>query len=81
MAEKMRVGNYVGNIEHLNGRRALLRTDVEGTPAGYVLAQFDDPVTINGANAYVAMGSSLNFGWHKFQEGDFDMDLEFTEAD
>jgi len=81
MAEKMRVGTYVGPVEHLNGRRALLRTEVEGNPAGHVLAQFDDPVTINGADAYMAMGSSLNFGWHKFKEDDFDIDLEFTEVD
>ena len=73
--EKMRAGFYCGPIEHLAGRRALVRTDPNDPDT--VLAQFDDPVSINDGTAYIAMGTPLNFGWHKFQAAVFDLDVEY----
>lgn len=55
----MRAGVYVGTIEHLAGKRALLRDTVDGT----VLAQFDD-LTL----------TPYCYGWHPFPEGDFKTD-------
>lgn len=77
MAEKMRAGYYCGPINHLAGRRAIIRTGVEGVPATHVMAQFDDPVSVNCAQGYIAMGSALNCGWHKFPVAEFDLDIEY----
>lgn len=77
MAEKMRVGFYCGPIEHLAGRRALVRTNVEGGAADHVLAQFDEPVTVNTGTAYIAGGTPLNVGWHRFPAAVFDLDVEY----
>lgn len=75
MAEKMRAGFYCGPIEHLAGRRALIRVEAESPDT--VLAQFDDPVSVNDSTAYIAMGTPLNFGWHRFPRAVFDLDIEF----
>lgn len=75
--EKMRAGFYCGPIEHLAGRRALIRTGVVGVPEDAVLAQFDDPVSVNSGTAYISMGTPLNVGWHRFPAAVFDLDVEF----
>ena len=72
MSEKMRVGYYCGKVEHLAGRRALVRTGIPGSKKD-VLAQFYDPVSLSGPTG----GTPLNFGWHAFPIADFDLDVEF----
>lgn len=79
MAEKMRAGFYCGHVSHLAGRRALIRTGVTGVPEDCVLAQFDDPVSVNDGTAYIAGGTPLNAGWHRFPAAVFDLDMEFDE--
>jgi len=71
MSEKTRAGYYCGKIEHLAGRRALVRTGVPGCKKD-VLAQFYDPVSLSETT-----GDPLNFGWHRFSEADFDLDVEY----
>jgi len=77
VAEKMRQGFYCGPVENLAGRRATVRENVETCKPGYVLAQFDDPVSVNSGRAYMAGGAPLNVGWHTFPAADFDLDVEY----
>jgi hypothetical protein len=77
MNEKMRQGFYCGPVEHLAGRRALVREGVEGCKPGHVLVQFADPVAVNSGRAYLAGGAPLNVGWHAFPASDFDLDVEY----
>lgn len=77
MSDKARVGFYCGPIEHLAGRRALVKTGVETIPEDYVLAQFEEPVSVNNGTAYIAGGTPLNVGWHRFPAACFDLDVEY----
>ena len=73
MNENMRAGYYCGKVESLCGRRALVRTNVEGLPADQALVQFEDPVTASG----IASGTPLNVGWHRLPLASFDLELEY----
>jgi hypothetical protein len=75
--ERMRAGFYCGPIEHLAGRRALVRTNVVGVREDHVMAQFDDEVSVNDGTAFIAGGTPLNFGWHEFPASVFDLDVEY----
>ena len=73
MNEKTRQGFYCGKVAMIAGRRALVRTGVEGISEKMVMVQFDDPVTLPG----VAGGTPLSAGWHAFPLADFDLDIEY----
>lgn len=81
MAERNRItsGCYCGPIKHLAGRRALLQRETPGVREGWLLAQFDDEVSVNDGTAYIAGGTPLNFGWHQFPESHFDFDADYEE--
>lgn len=60
MPARLTVGTYVGSIDKLKGKTALLRYDEDGN----LLAQFDD-MTLR------YHGRGMGFGWHKFDKSDF----------
>ena len=64
-------GCYCGPLRPLEGRQALLRTEAPGLPPGQVLAQFNDPVRHPN-------GAALNFGWHTFPCGHFEIEENAT---
>lgn len=67
---------YIGPIEHLKGRGALLRTPPEG---GFVMAQFYSKwLTMKGLVSFgkPVPDDSLGIGWHVFRRSDFKVDEE-----
>ena len=60
MPKRITVGTYIGPIEKLQGKTALIRYDEDGK----ILAQFDD-IRLR------FHGRGMGFGWHKFDQEDF----------
>jgi hypothetical protein len=77
MSGKILQGCYCGPIEILAGRRALVRTNAPDCRPGHLMAQFNEPVIVNDARGYIAGGTPLNVGWHRFPVADFDLDVEY----
>jgi hypothetical protein len=64
-------GYYCGPLRPLEGRQARLRTGEPGLLPGQVFAQFHDPVRHPN-------GAALNFGWHAFPCGHFEIEESAT---
>ena len=60
----MKHGTYIGSIEHLKGKTALLRDDFGPT---IILAQFDD-------TSLTCDSVMLGWGWHQFHPWEFELD-------
>jgi hypothetical protein len=69
----MLVGEYIGTIEHLRGKTAL----IEPGPGdvGVVLAQFNDALATKSGKEIgrEPRADALGFGWHEFAAKDFDI--------
>lgn len=60
-------GEYIGPLEHLQGKKALLRTATHE----HVVAQFDDQTVTKDPNEPGTLGTLLGYGWHAFPEAHF----------
>lgn len=74
----MMSGTYIGHIEHLKGKTALLRVATHAT----VVAQFDDrslrrdtpePFDYDPPVVTALPTDALGFGWHAFPQRDFEI--------
>jgi len=64
----VRAAVYIGDIEELRGKTALIRNDV-GVPTGRVEAMFDDEDLVDTRGAKTKW---LGLEWHRFPESDFE---------
>lgn len=60
---------YVGPIEHLKGKRALVRSAT--SRRGYVLVQFNGANLTRNGKPSDDLTDDLSFGWHYFHYRDF----------
>lgn len=76
----MTSGTYIGPIEHLKGKTALLRVATHD----YVVAQFDDrslrrdtsePFDFDPPVVTALPADALGFGWHAFPQRDFQISM------